>query len=233
MRAIRNVSLVIGCALLASAMAASVSADLITGTQYTYTGGGGPLAASEQAFTGGVYTSTAASSGVLKDGYITTQADIEADAANNFYGYYTGNGPAGRATIYGANNGPSIDFQINGNFDLSSMLVGYVQREKHGVEGPASISVAVNGGAVVQTYTGFDHSAAVSDRGDARTYSIDLSSLSLTNVHSVQVQMTSASEWMTLNEIQFDGTAVPEPATSVLLSVGVVGLLAYAWRRRK
>lgn len=233
MRMIRSASLAIGCALLVSAITVSASADLITGTQYTYTGGGGPLAASEQAFTGGVYTSTAASSGVLKDGYITTQADIEADAANNFYGYYTGNGPAGRATLYGANNGPSINFQLNGNYNLASMLVAYVQREKHGVEGPASISVAVNGGAIVQTFTAFDHSAAASDRGDARTYSIDLGSLNLLNVHSVQVQMTSPCEWMSLNEIQFNGTAVPEPATTSMLLTSVLGLLAYAWKKRR
>ena len=35
------------------------------------------------------------------------------------------------------------------------------------------------------------------------------------------------------NEVVLNLTGVPEPSTALLLGIGVVSLLAYAWRRRR
>jgi hypothetical protein len=240
MRAIRNVLSAVGGVLLVSAMVASASAGLITGTQYTYTPGGyaaGNNAAVENSFTNGVYTSTDLSSGTLKDGYITTQADVNANPAFTVPAYNIGNGPAGLPSLFGTYDGPPISFKLNGTYDLSSVLIGYTIKNMYGVYAPTSVDIAVNGGSVLQTYTDFDNSVEYYPNGDARTYSIDLSSLNLTGVTTVQLkfhQSTDAGkEWTSLNEIQFHGTLTPEPSIMTLLATGLVALLAYAWRRRR
>lgn len=233
MRIIRSASQVIGCALFVSAITVSASADLITGTQYTYTPGGyaaGSNAAIENAFTAGVYTSTDLASGILKDGYITTQADVN---AGDRPAYEVGNGLAGKPCIYGTFDGPPISFKLNEAYDLSSVLIGYTVKTVYGVYAPTSVDIAVDGGPVLQSYTGFDSSVEYYPNGDARTYQIDLTALNLTGVTSVQLKFHQSAEWTSLNEIQFNGTAVPEPATTCMLLTSVFGLLAYAWKRRR
>lgn len=242
MRAIQNVLWAVGGVLLVSAMVATASAGLITGTQYTYTPGGyagGNNAAVENSFTGGVYTATDLSSGTLKDGYITTQADVNANAPFTVPAYNIGNGPAGLPSLFGVYDGPPISFKLNGTYDVSSALIGYTIKNIYGVYAPTSVDIAVNGGAVLQSYTGFDNSVEYYPNGDARAYQIDLSTLNLTGVTSVQLKFHQSGdygrEWTSLNEIQFFGTVTPapEPSTMALLVAGLVALLAYAWRRRR
>ena len=228
MEAMRNVLLAVGCAVLTVAMVAPASAALITGIQYSYDANGGTCGGGEAAYIG-TYTTTAASSGTLKDGYITLQADVNANAAFTVPAYTIGLGPAGTPAIYGTYYGPIVDFKLNGSYNLSSMLIGYTQKLAYGVGAPSSVSISVNGGSVLGTYTGFDNSIEYYPNGDARTYSIDLTSLNLTGVQTVRLVFPSAKEWTALNEIQFDGV-VPEPAAVALLAAG---LLACGWRKRK
>jgi hypothetical protein len=52
------------------------------------------------------------------------------------------------------------------------------------------------------------------------------------------VEITASSTWgasyASISEVRFEGTAVtaPEPSTIVLLTTGLVGLIAYAWRKK-
>ncbi len=43
----------------------------------------------------------------------------------------------------------------------------------------------------------------------------------------------SSSHVIGLGEVAFEGTAIPEPASIVMLLTGLLGLLAYAWRKRR
>jgi hypothetical protein len=63
------------------------------------------------------------------------------------------------------------------------------------------------------------------------------------NVKAVKIAYTTSWDdgtytynpgWFGLSEVAFDnGIATPEPGTIVLLTTGLIGLLAYAWRKRK
>jgi len=47
------------------------------------------------------------------------------------------------------------------------------------------------------------------------------------------LMLNSTSGGSVVWEIQVDGTVIPEPSTLVLLAAGLVGLLCYAWRKRR
>jgi hypothetical protein len=57
-----------------------------------------------------------------------------------------------------------------------------------------------------------------------------------TQAKYVQIAATSSwgSNYVGLSEVRFEGTAsTPEPSTIVLLMTGLVGLIAYAWRKKQ
>ena len=51
-----------------------------------------------------------------------------------------------RVAFYGVGDGPPITFNLNGFYDLSSMLIGYTVKDSVGVFAPTSVDVAVNNG---------------------------------------------------------------------------------------
>jgi hypothetical protein len=73
------------------------------------------------------------------------------------------------------------------------------------------------------TYTGEDYALTAAN---ARYVRFDVLS-------TFGATMPSAANYASIAEIRFQGTAVPEPSTIVLLTTGTIGLLAYAWRHRK
>ncbi|MBT8045176.1 MAG: PEP-CTERM sorting domain-containing protein [Verrucomicrobiae bacterium] len=69
---------------------------------------------------------------------------------------------------------------------------------------------------------------AVGGTAHAVEHSLDVSSLA--DAQYIRFNFVSAGgSWMTLTEIDFDGTAIPEPSTAIL---GGLGLLALLRRRR-
>ena len=155
---------------------------------YTYTGGtiAGAGAAAETA-----------SPYVLTDGYITTQALIDA-AAGSPQGYYV-NGGQDDGVIYGDANDvhPGVLFDLGAAGDLNMIEIHYVVHTPHGVAAPASVDVSVDG-APVTTFAGFDMSANVGAYGDARFVRIDVAG---NNGQLVQLDFHSSWEWTSLNEV--------------------------------
>ena len=63
--------------------------------------------------------------------------------------------------------------------------------------------------------------------------------LAADNVRLVQFEITSVYEGSNdlhlagLDQVRFVGTTVPEPSTMALLVSGLLGMVGYAWRKRK
>jgi hypothetical protein len=51
--------------------------------------------------------------------------------------------------------------------------------------------------------------------------------------YNVAIGFKSLESWSTIDDVALSYTGIPEPAVSVLLATGLMGLLAYAWRRRR
>jgi hypothetical protein len=90
------------------------------------------------------------------------------------------------------------------------------------------------GSSWTEIYSG----AAGLDSTTARQSYGDLVSFSNTTSYTsyrvlVTSVRTSSSTLMQISEVKLFGEQVPEPSTTVLLGGGLIGLLAYAWRKRK
>ena len=246
MEAMRNVLLAVGCAVLTVAMVAPVSAALAT--TYTYPGEAPQPCyfGTDATFVGGVY-----GSGYLNNGVFGNQAfldstprprnaytsdavsyQLEGDAAWNDYvgGFYyskTGGITSGTSGTF------AIKFDLGATYSLSTMILGTSEMQTYGVgiPGAVTISDAVHANVVDTTYHGLTASDGPAGRGLYRQLTIDVSSLS---GRYITVTLSDNS-WGTggqfgLNEIQFNGTPIPEPAAVALLAAG---LLACGWRKRK
>ena len=175
------------CACLAQGAVYTVSS-------YTYTGGtlAGPNTAAE-----------AASPHVLTDGYVTTQAQIDA-AAGDPYGYYV-NGGQLDGVIYGGDPHPGVQFDLGTARSLAGLRIHYVVHLPNGVGAPATVDISVDGSGAA-SFGGFDTSANVNTYGDARYVLLDLTG------HTgrlVQMDFLCPSEWVSLDEVIFYDTTEP------------------------
>lgn len=142
-----------------------------------------------------------------------------------------------------------IVFDLGGNYDLTGTHV-WNYNESAGNDyqllgaKDVTISVATSvGGAftpVAFTYLGNPATQFQMATG-AATYAGETYGLTANNVAAVRFDI--ASDWGNwyyqeagLSEVKFIGsvhTVTPEPSTLVLVATGIIGLLCYAWRKRK
>ena len=61
---------------------------------------------------------------------------------------------------------------------------------------------------------------------------LDFANLGIVGATSVTMTVGYANEWISLDEVQFIGAAIPEPSTCALMALGLAGVNAVARRRR-
>jgi len=238
--------------LVVGLLAGSASAASIGGTTYTYLqapsicNSTGSL---DSSFVGGVYGSGYLNNGAAGDqdyldgdpwpnaydGNPARAWQIEGDAA--FNGGYT----CVTGTIYyqaGATNPLPIKFDLGASYDdLSTVTLSLAQYNAHGIGLPKAVTISDGTNEVVDTsYADVTATMGPMGRGEYETLVVDISSLS---GQFVTISLGEGnSQWdsfVAITEVSFEtaGEPIPEPGTLVLLAAGLVGLLCYAWRKRK
>ncbi|MFN0126788.1 MAG: PEP-CTERM sorting domain-containing protein [Verrucomicrobiales bacterium] len=183
-----------------------------------------------------------ASPHILKDGFYTTQADIDADAGVVGGYYINGGNPPGFIFGTGAGNNRSIQFDLGSTRILGPVDMYYSVHGPFAVDAPWQVDVTIDGGAPI-SFNPFDISVTVNTagpRGDARMATIDLTGRSgqfieldfysdgRTNLAGGGSQSgVFGGEWTGMNEIVF----IPEPATMTLALMGLGGLVLRRRRR--
>lgn len=167
---------------------------------YTYTSG-------TLAGAGGAFETENRS--IYRDGFATTQADVDA-AAGNPRAYYVNGTSAQRGHIvgggdFGARPQPGLAIDLGAVYDLAEVTVFYANLFGDGVSSPARVEISVEGGPVL-TFDGFDLSANSSPYGDARSATINLAGRTGRYVQMDFYNPRTAApggEWTSINEIRF------------------------------
>lgn len=122
---------------------------------------------------------------------------------------------------------PTVTFRFAGPIDLASITI-YVDDSggAGGVSIPASVDIGYEG-------FGYTNFVLVDPDPSFAPVSFTFSGLALTG-SAFDVRFNNGNEWVFVSEVTFDGspasTAVPEPATGLLL---LSGIAAGAYRRRR
>ena len=140
-----------------------------------------------------------------------------------------------------------ITYDLGANYNLTGMHVwnynnDYLAYDRGSDHVIVSVTSVANPGpgdwtTVSYTYGGNPATQFVQASG-VGSYTGETYGLTYSNVRMVKFDITDTFSGATpgyvgLAEVRFIGSATPEPSTIVLLATGLIGLLAYAWRKRK
>ena len=221
-------------------LVAPVSATTIS-YQYKYDTVDGAGAAAFQPQTSGVSADsthnaslTTYSSGELSDGY-----SFVGGYGSGFWdsGKQVGTRNTSKPT---AKVAPSIVALLDQTSNLDTISVNYVVDSRVGVHAPTSATAYFSSNGTTWSagtiFSGWND-ANPSRQGDTPISDLYVKTLDVSGITAahtakyVRLDVRSTNEWGGLVELSF--TAIPEPGAIVLLATGLLGLLAYAWRRRK
>ena len=196
---------------------------------------------------------TTYSTGELNDGYSVPEGAWDAGESYpdswNRYNFWDSNGGHQVGVNDWSRVKPSIVVKFDGPCDLSLISVNYEVLLVNGICAPGpSVDVyfgVENGGTTSwssSTLRMWNLTNPANETGpwdglahsNIWLYTADVTDMpNSSEARYVRLDITSNSEWVSLIEVSFDGTAVPEPSTLALLSAGLIGLLCYAWRKRR
>lgn len=150
--------------------------------------------------------------GDLTDGVVTNLnwIDVENDAGT---GPYVG-------WVLGVSPDPVVTFAFASLVDIDTVRVHADDSNGNGgVDLPSRVRISWAGG---------NADFSVTDPATADPQWLTFSGLGIGGVSSVSVQFFHRNQWVFVDEVQFDGQAVPLPGTLALASLGLVAL-----RRRR
>lgn len=220
--------LVFGIALAAGLLlaVASAKASVIPGVTYTISSNLGSVYAED--YNGGYLPNYPFAGTRLTDGVVGTATGASPWDEVNGSGQYVNDGWWNDTTYAsGTFTGPTFTFNLGSAQPVSSILINYCGDASHpisSVTAAFSTDGATFGNAV--TSTGFVSST------DANAQLVIPVSLGFNPRYVEMGFHTGGTTYRFVSEVGFT-TPSPEPGTMVLLATGVIGLLAYAWRKRK
>jgi hypothetical protein len=211
---------------------AAARADLIHGTTYSYK------------------SSVSTGNDQYTDPSFTKLTDGVSDWGAGYLGGATNVG-----WNYPSDSGPDVVFDLHGKHVVNWVQVAYDVYDTAGIGGFDSVTVklsnnadmsnplwnltrSVGDGSLTQGdswYQGTTYESGANTCYGGNFYMYDTPAARYVEVIATPHSYGTAGGWGMINEVSILGTAapIPEPSACVLLGVGLTGLLAYAWRKRR
>jgi hypothetical protein len=151
------------------------------------------------------------------------------------YGYETNASHMWLSNGSQAINTEWVQFNLGDAYNLDSMKIWNYNEGNAASRGLKDFTVSVSSDGI--SWTNLTTTFASLSKAPTNTTTAfgDTYALAQSNVQYVKINVVSnwGDGYVGLSHIEFSGTVVPEPGTLALLAAGLVGLLAYAWRKRK
>ncbi|MCI0494160.1 PEP-CTERM sorting domain-containing protein [candidate division KSB1 bacterium] len=151
--------------------------------------------------------------GDLSDGIIATQNWNIVEA------------PPGNGPYVGWNNyNPLITFFFSTMVTINQLTI-YVDDANGygGVMVPAGANISMGGANL---------NFSITDPFTSHPIAVTFSGLNLTG-NSLGLTLNRRASWIMLSEVAFEGSVIPEPSTFLMLGAGLLGLIGYAYKRKK
>lgn len=145
-------------------------------------------------------------------------------ANNNWYPLEqpAGNGPyVGWSSI-----NPQITFYFGTDVIINQLTI-YVDDSNNwgGVMVPGSANISMGGANV---------NFSITDPSTSHPIAVTFSGLNLTGTYlDLTLNRRYGYKWIMLSEVTFEGSVIPEPSTFLMLGAGLLGLIGYAYKRKK
>ena len=136
-------------------------------------------------------------------------------------------------------NGPGrgiVTFDLGANYNLNSTHVWNYNEVNLPTRGANQVEILTADTDVAPVFTSLS-TVNLTQAAGTVGYTGETLPLIASNVRLVQFNILSShggdNGFSGLSEVQFDGVRIPEPSTFVLVTIALLGLLGWGWRRRR